>query len=163
MIRRPLIIGAVTVALLGGGAAAAYAAGPGGSTSPSPTSSSSVSPATPLPPRTGAHPKAGFIRQEMRRTVHATWVTRGQKGQFVTHDAIRGTVTAVSSQSISVQAADGTAETFTVATTTKVREVKLGSKPTDATISQVAVGDRVLVVGAGTPDPTARLIRVVTK
>lgn len=160
MLKRSLVIGATSLALLGGGAAVAYAAGPtdGSSSAPVTTSSSpSVSPSAP------AHPAAGMVRKALRRSVHVTWVTRGPKGQFVTHDAIRGQVKAVSGQSINVMAADGTSETFTVAGTTKVREVKAGSKPTDSTISQVAVGDRVLVVGAGTPDPTARLIRVVTK
>lgn len=163
MIRRSLVIGATTIALLGGGAAVAYASGP---TSGSPSAPASASaPATPGASASASNGKRHpALRAALRNTVQATWVTRTKKGGFVTHDAIRGQVAAVSGGSISVHAADGTTQTFTVDSSTKVRKVTLSPRSVaDSSIGQVAVGDRVLVTGVGTGTPAARLVRVVTK
>ena len=59
------------------------------------------------------------------------------------HDAVGGTVTAVSPTSITVKAADGFSGTFVVGSSTKVH-VK-GTKP--ATIANVKVNDRAVVAG----------------
>jgi len=163
MIRRSLVIGATTVALLGGGAAVAYASGPTSGTPAAP-----ASPSVPATPGSSASAAPGkghpALRAALRNTVQATWVTRTKKGTFVTHDAIRGQVATVSSGSISVHAADGTTETFSVSSATKVRKVTLSPRSvTDSTIAQVSVGDRVVVTGVGTGTPAARLVRVVTK
>ena len=95
--------------------------------------------------------------------VHAQWVSKDAKtGTFVTHDAVRGDVSAVSSTSITIKAADGTSETFAVDAATKVHikgangaaHVK-GAAKTPGSISQVKVGDQAGVLGTGTSTMTA--------
>ena len=84
----------------------------------------------------------------MRHFQHGEWVARGTDGTYVTHDAIKGTVTAVSATSIAVKAADGFNQTYTVDSDTavRIREHGKGSGEKGA-ISQVKPGDRVLVAG----------------
>ena len=161
MIRRSLVIGAAALALLGGGAAVAYASGPTSGTPSAPASSVASPDASASTP---AHPRAATLRTALQRAVHATWVSRDAKGGFITHDAIRGQVTAVSGSSISVRAGDGLAETFSVTSATKVRLITLSPRSaTTGSIGSVAVGDRVLVTGVGTGTPAAQLVRVVTR
>lgn len=127
------------------------------------TSGSSPSPGTPSPPSassgsTSASPTAGkhHARNAVRHALHGQWVTRDKDGSgFVTHDAIRGKVTAVSATSITVQAADNKSETYTVSSDTKVR-IRANGKGTKGAISQVHTGDEALVVGTGTGTLTAR-------
>ena len=89
------------------------------------------------------------------RVLHAEWVTKDHRtGTLVTHHAIRGTVSAVSSTAITVKAADNTTQTFAVTATTKVH-VKGGKKGTPGTIGQVKVGDQAGVLGTGTGAVTA--------
>lgn len=144
MWKKVLISGAVGAAILGAGGTALAATG-GSSPAPGPTTASSA------PSTHTAHPKAkARIGATLRRTVHATWVTKGKDGTFVTHDTIRGTVSAVSSTSITVQAADATPQTYAVTPATTVRDDKAPS-----TIGAVKVGDAVGVLGTGTGTPTA--------
>ncbi len=91
----------------------------------------------------------------LRHALHAQWVTKDKDNKFVTHDAIRGTVTSVSATSITVQAEDKKSETFTVNADTKVR-VRTNGKGTKGTVSQVHSGDKALVVGTGTTALTAK-------
>jgi hypothetical protein len=101
------------------------------------------------------------LRARLLRALHATWVTEGKQGP-VTHQAIRGDVTAVSATSITVKAKDGVSMTFAVTSDTKVRERVAGSgkgtRATTSTIGSVAVGDKALVTGIGSSSPTARLV-----
>jgi hypothetical protein len=101
------------------------------------------------------------LRARLLRALHATWVTESQQGP-VTHQAIRGDVTAVSSTSITVKAKDGVSMTFAVTPDTKVRERIAGSgtgtKATASTIGAVTVGSKALVTGIGASSPTARVI-----
>ncbi len=118
---------------------------------------------------------------------HAEWVSKSANG-YVTHDAILGKVTAVSSTSVTVQAQDGTSLTYSVASTTKVHQAgtAAGGKakvkatatstasptatattpatapatPTAATIADVTVGETVLVSGAKSPDLVASTVMV---
>ena len=117
-------------------------------------SSPSSSAATPNTPKAGTpKAKAGHgKRSELKRALHATWVTRDGKSStsFVTHDAIRGQVTAVSATSITVKAADNVSQTYTVNSSTKVH-TRADGKGKAGTISEVKSGDKVLVVGTGTP------------
>ena len=139
MWKKVLISGAVGAAILGAGGTALAASG-GSSPTPSPNTTAST------PSTHSGHAKAqGKAGAALRRTLHATWVTKGKDGQFVTHDAIRGTVTAVDSGSITVLAADKTSETYVVTSTTKVRDDKAAS-----TIGEVNTGDAVGVLGTGT-------------
>jgi hypothetical protein len=92
----------------------------------------------------------------MLRALHATWVTEGASGP-VTHQAVRGDVTAVSKSAITVEAKDGFSETFAVVAVTRVR-VRSNGKGADATVGSVTVGARALVTGVGATNPTARLV-----
>ncbi len=97
-----------------------------------------------------------WLARRLERVSHAQWVGKnGKTGAFVTHDTVRGRVSAVSVGSISVTATDGTPETFVVNSSTKVH-VKGGPKP--ATIAQVKVGDAVAVLGNGAGTMTATRI-----
>lgn len=142
MWKKILISGAVGAVILGAGGTALAASG--NSSSPTPPGAATTGPST-----HSAHAKAkgkSKAGDELRRALHGTWVTKGKDGKPVTHDAIRGTVSAVSSTSITVTAADATSETYTVNSwTTKVRDDK---KP--SVISAVAVKDVVAVLGTGT-------------
>jgi hypothetical protein len=91
----------------------------------------------------------------LRRLAHGQFVVKGKDGRFETHDIIRGTVTAVSATSITVQAQDKKSETFAVTKDTKVR-VRDKGKGAASTISKVAKGDRVMVAGTGTSALTAK-------
>ena len=96
------------------------------------------------------------LRGRMLRALHGTWVTQGSSGP-VTHQAIRGDVTAVSKGSITVKAKDGFSQTFAIATDTKVR-VRSNGKGADSTVGAVTVGAKALVTGVGATNPTARLV-----
>jgi hypothetical protein len=101
------------------------------------------------------------LRARLLRALHATWVTNSQQGP-VTHQAIRGDVTAVSATSITVKAKDGFSMSYTVTTDTTVRERVAGSgratKATESSISAIKVGAKALVTGVGATTPTARVI-----
>ncbi|HET7801875.1 MAG TPA: hypothetical protein VFL38_15740 [Humibacillus xanthopallidus] len=101
------------------------------------------------------------LRARLLRALHATWATESRQGP-VTHQAIRGDVTAVSATSITVKAKDGVSMTFAVTADTTVRQRIAGSgkgaKATASTIGAVSVGAKALVTGVGATDPTARVI-----
>jgi len=92
----------------------------------------------------------------MRHALHGQWVTQDKDTKsFVTHDAIRGTVTAVSPSSITVRSLDKKSETFAVTKDTKVR-IRANGKGAKGTITQVHTGDQAIVLGTGTSTLTAR-------
>ena len=95
------------------------------------------------------------------RALHAQWVTRDRDNEnaFVTHDAIRGEVTAVSASSITVKAADGFSQTYAVTGSTKVRlrTAHPGAGKRGA-IADVHRGDKVAVLGTGTSSLVAEHI-----
>jgi len=103
----------------------------------------------------GAGDRKG-LRARMLRALHGTWVTLGKTGP-VTHQAIRGDVTAVSATSVTVKAKDGFSLTFAVAGDTRVR-VRSNGKGADSTIGAVKVGAKALVAGIGATNPTARVV-----
>jgi hypothetical protein len=133
--------GAITAAVVGVGTASLATSGSVTSGQATPASSSSAD----RPGRIPGHALA-------RRALHGTWVTRdGSDGSgFVTHSAIRGTVTAVSATSISVKAADNVTQTYVVNSDTKVRQRSDG-KGSDSSISAIKTGDKVGVIGKGDP------------
>ena len=158
MWKKFVVIAGLSVAALGVGGAA-WAEANASTPTPTPTAAVSASSATTATTTAGRHDgreKAKQLRRELlKRAVHAQWVSKDAKtGAFVTHDAVRGVVTAVSASSVSVKAADGTTESFTVTSTTKVH-AKGDSKAHPGTIGQVKVGDRVGVVGTGATTKTA--------
>jgi len=139
MWKKIAIAGAVSAAILGAGGAALATSGSG---SPS------------VDAQTTAKASKLLNNPRLGRAIHAQWVTQGKDKSFVTHDAIRGQVTSVSATSISVKAADGVTQTYTVTADTVVRVKGAGKRSTGA-IDKVHSGDRVLVVGTGTTTLTA--------
>lgn len=101
------------------------------------------------------------LRARLLRALHATWVTGGGKAGPVTHQAVRGEVTAVSATAITVRAKDGFSLTYAVGADTKVRErpqAKGQGKASASTMSAVRVGAKALVTGIGATKPTARVV-----
>lgn len=97
------------------------------------------------------------LAKRLEKVSHAQWVSKDEKtGGFVTHDAVRGSVAAVSAGSITIKATDGTSETYVVNSSTKVH-VK-GEKGRTSTVAQVKVGDQAAVVGTGASTRTATRI-----
>jgi hypothetical protein len=96
------------------------------------------------------------LRVRLLRALHGTWVTQGQNGT-VTHQAIRGEVTAVSATSITIKAKDGFSLSFGVSKDTTVR-ARAAGKGSASTIGAVKVGSKALVTGVGATNPTARLV-----
>ncbi len=162
--------GATVAAIVGVGTAAVAVTGSTGGL-PTPTASSSPAAgaggtaAVGGTAATGGTTKAGRhpgLAKLAARSVHAQLVTRSKDGTFVTHDEIRGEVTAVSGASVTVKAADGTGESFSVTSATVVR-IRAAGKGVAGSISQVKVGDTVIVVGTGSGTLTATAIVDVQK
>lgn len=147
MWKKIAIAGGVCAAVAGIGTAAVATSG--SSTTPgSPASSSTAAPKD--------HAAGGKDRgaKALKHALHATWVTKTKDNKFVTHNAIRGTVTAASATSITIQAEDKTSQTFTVNADTKVR-IRTNGKGAKGAITQVHNGDKALVIGTGTTTLTA--------
>lgn len=96
------------------------------------------------------------LRARLLSALHATWVTEGKNGP-VTHQAIRGEVTAVSGSSVTVKAKDGVSMTFTVTGDTRVR-ARANGKGADSALSALHVGDKAFVAGVGATNPQARVL-----
>ncbi len=131
--------GIAGAAALGGGAAAlAATTSPSTPSQPAPSSTSSA--------KAKAHHHAAALTR-LKSLEHAEWVT-GNGTKNVTHDAIKGTVSAISPSSVVVKAADGTSMTFRLDAQTKLvlRENGKGSAK-KGTASEVKVNDHVLVGG----------------
>jgi len=159
MFKQIVIAGAAGAALLGGGAIALASDSPSPSGAPASSASSASSAAgTSSAPAAGrAGKRADTVRQALNRLKnfdHGEWVT-GPSGSTVTHEAAKGTVSAVSATSIQVHSADGSTTTFTVDSATKVglREGGKGSAK-KGTIADVKTGDTVLVAGTKTGTTT---------
>ncbi|MDN5767369.1 MAG: hypothetical protein L0H96_15600 [Humibacillus sp.] len=111
--------------------------------------------------------KRDAARFRLARALHATWVTKSKSG-VVTHQAIRGEVTAATASSITVKAADGFPQTYAVGAGTKVLVRNLsatdraGRKATASSMSAVKAGARALVIGVGATDPTANRVVFLT-
>jgi len=164
-----VVLGAGTAALAASGGGVSPASG--GSALGGSAALLAAAPATPAPgasqaPDRAAHgPKKGRpALRALERALHAQWVTRkpGSAGTYVTHDAIRGQVTAVSATSITVEAVDGVSQTYAVTASTKVHlrkaEPGKGRAGTPGTIGDVHTGDQVAVAGTGTSSLTAEHI-----
>lgn len=181
MLKKIVVAASAAAVVLGAGTAALAAAGHG---SPGPagaaTTTASAAPSHPnksaapgVPGGPGAKGRAKGHRPELRalgRALHGQWVTRDRDNPsaFVTHNAIRGEVTAVSAGSITVKAQDGFSQTYAVTDATKVRLRK--GKPGNGhgagaagSIADVHTGDKVAVTGTGTTSLTAQHIVAVTR
>jgi hypothetical protein len=177
--RKQLAIGGlVAIAAVAGttGVAIAHAAGTsapatatatptGSATTPSGTATKGVKAKGTKTDKAGGRAGARTILGKLKDFQHAEWVTKGDANAYVTHEAILGTVKAVSASSITVTAADGTSMTFAVDAKTTVHEPKAAGATKDPnaakpTIADVKSGQTVLVGGAKTPDLTAKNVLV---
>lgn len=169
MIKKTFIAAAVTAAALGTGGAAVAATQGGAAANLAASSAAAAPTATTATPATKKAKAAKRAKQpQLGRALHGTWVTRkGKKAAStgtattVTHDAIRGTVSAVSATSITVTAADKFSQTYAVNGATKVQVAnKTTHKPTASTIGAVKNGAIVVVRGTGTTKLTAAAVVV---
>jgi hypothetical protein len=145
MYRKLIVAGAAAAAIVGSGTAAMALTG---------SSTPSGSPAASSSAAKKSAPARSLERKLLRRTVHGEFVTRDKSGHYVTHDYARGTVSGVSTQLIVVHTADGTSQRFGVTSATKVR-LRSNGKGTAGKITDVHIGDTVLVGGVGSGTPSA--------
>ncbi len=140
--RRTLVVLAAVAAMALGGLAYVLATTIGGSAQPA-TAAASPSTTMPLPrppgAAKGARPARG-IYGLARRVVHAELVVRARGGTFKTLDIDRGTISAVSSRSLTVTRPDGAKVTEATDSTTR-----FGGRPE----GQLQVGGKVLVISSG--------------
>lgn len=191
MLKKIVLAASAAVVVLGAGTAALATStstpakpSPSGTSSPAPNAPApdsaapnAAAPDSAKPDRAARGPKAGKpALKALRQALHAQWVTQDPDNEntYVTHNAIRGEVTAVSATSITVKALDGVTQTYAVTGDTKVHLRKglpnpgngkgngqrgnrggLGNGPA-ATISDVHTGDKVAVTGTGTTSLTAQ-------
>jgi hypothetical protein len=152
-----IMLGGVTAAVIVGAGTAALATTGSGTTAGAPAAAGAAGHHA-----TGAHKHGKRGGMLLRKLAHGQVVVKTKQG-FVTHDLIRGTVTAVSPTSITVKSLDNTSETFAITKATKVR-VRSDGAAALASITKVAKGDRVFVGGTGTSTFTAKhVIDVGTK
>jgi hypothetical protein len=150
MWRKIAIAGGVCAAIVGVGTAALATSGASPTAgSPSPASSAATG-------TSGTSAAKQHARNVLRRALHAQWVTQDKDTKaFVTHDAIRGMITAVSPTSITVESLDKKSETYAVTSATNVR-IRANGKGAKGAISQVHTGEQAIVVGTGTSPLTAQ-------
>ena len=156
---RKILLGGVTAAVILGAGGTALALSGSDAPSPSPTSPSTSS------AKNKHNGQRGHRNKLLRHLAHGQFVTTGKDGKTITHDVIHGTVTSVSTSSITVRAADAKSETFAVDKDTKIRERTAarrgsGDKPSrsDAAIGDLAKGDQVIVLGTGATKYVAKHI-----
>jgi hypothetical protein len=152
--------GGLAAGLALGGAGISFAASSGSS-----SSSTTAPPNTPVKPGHGPRgfglglPGFGGFGG-LGQVVHGQAVVHTRSGGYQTIDFQVGTVTAVSSTSITVQSTDGSksgyTQTYVVTTETIVNAQRDG-------IGSVTTTDRVLVLATGSGTPTATNITDVTK
>jgi hypothetical protein len=129
---------AAGVLMLGGGVA--YASTTGTSTTGTSTTANAAAPNATQTAKPGAkHPGARRARPLIRRAVHGTFTVRTRKG-FKTVAVQRGSVTAVSGDTVTVTSRDKQAHSYTVNGDTRVR---LDKKKSDR--SHIAKGLRASV------------------
>ncbi|MGE5288834.1 MAG: hypothetical protein ACM3ML_16870 [Micromonosporaceae bacterium] len=145
---RPFVVTGVVALVVG--AAAGVAAAVNGAATPPPTASQSAATATPsaapVPGRWHgfAGPKSprfggfAFAGPGALGAVHGEFVVPKSGGGYQTIDTQRGSVTAVSSTSITVKSADGFTKTYPVTSGTIVDSKRDG-------ISSIKVGDQALI------------------
>lgn len=157
---RALVIGGTAVVLVGGATAGSIAVANASDSSSTPSATASATPgsstATTKGDKTKHHKPRAAELARLKDVLHAQWTTKDKAGTVVTHDAIRGTVTAVSSSSVTVKAADGVNETYALGGTTKVTLGQgKGTKPKAGAVGDLKSGATVVVLGTGTSSLTA--------
>ncbi|MEO9139293.1 MAG: hypothetical protein ABI345_09530 [Jatrophihabitans sp.] len=150
--RRAVVAGATAAVIIGAGGTSLALTG-SDTVNGSPTSPTGT---TAQHGKHGKHGKHGDKgRKLLKRLEHAEITTQGKKGE-VTHDLIRGTVMAVSTGSITVQAKDSTTESFVINSDTKFRERTKGQKPAASSVAKIATGDMVFVAGKAATTPAGK-------
>ena len=145
MALKRIVVGVTAVAVIGGGTGYALAESSNPTTNLASVTTPSNSPNSGQKQPNG---KRDGLRHRfmlrLRTLQHAEWVTRDPNtNKDVTHEAVLGTVTSVSTNSITVKAADGYTLTFAVNSDTKVH---LG-KGTTGKVTDVKSGDKAFVAG----------------
>jgi hypothetical protein len=141
---RPLILAGVAAVALLGGAGAAMAATSGSSASGTAASPAGGTVATPSPSARPAFPHQGrpggfgFGFGSPFGAVHGQFVVPKPGGGYQTVDIQRGSVTAVSTTSITVKSADGFVKTYQVVSSTNVDAQRDG-------ISTIKTGHQAVV------------------
>ncbi len=173
MWKKATIGGLAAVAVLAGGAGMAIAHAEGVS---SPAAATATGTATTAAPgttatktkgtgkaKTGDGTAAKAVLGKLKNLQHGEWVTKSGTNAAVTHEAILGSVKAVSASSITVASADGTSMTFAVTDQTAVRQHQKKGATASAnkpTIADVKTGQTVLVEGTKGADVTAQHVLV---
>ena len=155
---RPVIVAAVAVTALIGGAGAGFAATSSSLSAPQTASKAGTAAATPPPspsrcqirlPWRGLPPPGplfalpgppGALGFGPFGAIHGQFVAPKPGGGYQTIDAQRGTVTAVSTDAITVNSGDGYTKTYQVTSTTNVdaQRAGIGSVKTGQTVSVLA-------------------------
>lgn len=157
---KKIAIAGTTAAVIAGAGTAALAET--GTSSAPPTGATTAATTTATATATAAkaakrHP--GLVR--LRNLQHGTWVTGDGGSGDVTHDIIRGQVTAVSATALTVKSADNTTQTYSVTADTKIHT---RAKHTGAAATDVKPGDTVTVSGtASGATLTAKQVLDTTK
>ncbi len=175
MWKKATIGGLAAVAVLAGGAGMAIAHAEGVS-SPAAATATPTGTATTAAPgttatktkgtgkaKTGDGTAAKAVLGKLKNLQHGEWVTKSGTNAAVTHEAILGSVKAVSASSITVASADGTSMTFAVTDQTAVRQHQKKGATASAnkpTIADVKTGQTVLVEGTKAADVTAQHVLV---
>ena len=146
------VAGVVAAGVLGtAGVAAATSSDSAPAPSASATPSSSAAPSS-------DHPRAKRAKRALiGRGMHGEWVVKGKDGKPVTLETIRGTVSAVSSSSVTVKAEDGFTATFATNADTKVRGGGADS------LGDVKAGAKAAVVGVKSGNTTTARTVLVRK
>jgi hypothetical protein len=134
--RTKTMIAAGGLALALAGTGAGVAAAQTTSTPPGPPTATSPAPANTAPSAKHTHHRGGL----QDRMEHGEFTMHAKTGDKVM-DAQRGVVTEVNAGSVTVKSTDGFTATYTISPTTKVHKDKK-----TATVSQIALNDRVRVL-----------------
>lgn len=136
--RRALVIGALGVALVGGGGAAVWAAS---TPSPSPSSPSQGTQSAPGKGAQGHGHRQGLLA---RGGLHGEVTAKRPNGTYVTLVGQRGTVTGVTDTKLTVKSEDGYTHSYVLDSTTKFRSASDPKGPA-LKASDLKVGDEVAV------------------
>lgn len=150
MWKKIAVAAACGAAVVGVGTAALATSGISATTAGRLAPSTAPNSAGNAPVRLGVLPRLGKV-------AHATWVAKDKDGTYVAHNAIHGTVTAVSATSITVKAGDGVSQTYAVTSSTKVR-IRANGTGEAGKITDVRTGQNALVAGTGTTSLTAKYV-----
>jgi hypothetical protein len=154
ILTRKIALGVAGVVAAGVLGTAGVAAATSSDSAPAPSASAAPSSSAP----SSDHPRAKRAKRALiGRGMHGEWVVKGKDGKPVTLETIRGTVSAVSSSSVTVKAEDGFTATFATNSDTKVRGGGADS------LGDVKAGAKAAVVGVKSGNTTTARTVLVRK